>query len=233
MAVVVTDLGTWESSSGATAISPAFTVPAQSLIVVLAIENDSGSIAAASVTNGVGGFSPTWNGPFGFAGADTGTISGAIFYAFNAQTSAQTIIYTKGLGSGSAACSAFYASGMLLTDPLSAAFGQAFTANNISIGPQTNVGPTLFVGMAGTQDGSAGVQGAGFANPPGAITTNAAVQIVMAGTKVSSAPATYAPTYTSGASADCFGLLAAFQAVADPPFVPNDWPIYRHWWDRG
>lgn len=205
MSISVTNLGVASNSAGGTLALTGLTVPAGSLIVVIAAE-ENGTGANGSVSDGTNNYSVA-NTASGFGAVG----SGRVFFAPAAALTNGTITYTKGGPAISNTClSAFYATGIAQSSPLDSAVtatgsggsNAGTTTINITSGTPKQYGE-LFVGcyMAVNAPPTFTLDaGDGWATPPNK--TNTGVTAVAGGSQVNGATSlatvAFKPTQSGG-----------------------------------
>ena len=237
--------GITPGASPLTITVPSGGVPAGSLIVVVVDEQGTGTIGTTPTDTAGNTYHPVLATPL----ASGTTWVAQVYYAYNcsALVSGNTISYTPHTAGDSIAMSAFYATGILTTDPIDTAVRATSTPGTtgtpgLTCGTPAYSGELIVFSLVGypstawptgfTQDST----NEAYQNFPTAIGIVADNIGVAGGSYVNPAASaiTYAPTITSG---DPTALIAiGFQAASvTPPASPLDFvgmPCYPDWIGR-
>ena len=228
MAISVIDLGTASGTAGSTVTISSVTVPAKSLIFVLAFENTTGANFGSLGDGASNSYSPI-NGQF----PNNVTANGVVqtHYAFNvAALNNSTITYTKFTSGVFASIAILYATGILSTsNPLDPVFTVGISGSGtlmtVTSGSPASSGE-LVIGAVGWNAGagdtfSQDVANGAYAFPPDVLITSGSSNGIGGGFLINSgiSSVTYAPTLNN--SRPWAAIIQAFSAapVSQPDAV--------------
>jgi hypothetical protein len=203
--IVVSDIGQNSNSSGATVTLTGVTVPAGSLIVVATLDSNT-TVGTGTVTDTLNTYNVLTHG---YPNNNDSNGVAEISYSYNVTAlSNATITYTKIFGFGMASISAFYATGILTTDPKDTAVTNSATGSSTT--PSVTSGTPgqsgeLIVGVVFANSGSSktftqdSINAAWTAPPDQTVVHSTVMQIGGNIIKSGTGTSKYAPTISNTA----------------------------------